>query len=251
MPDIECFFDCSSPWTYFAFHNLLLMQKELGIDIAWRPILVGGVFNAVNPSVHNSREKPVPAKSAYGKKDQQDWARHLGIRMHYRPTVFPVNSVRAMRGCILLEPEGKLVPFALATFEAYWGDDKDISQVPVLREICEKVGVDADTFLAGIEQQADQGQAARHHAGADRSRRLRLAHHVRRRRRHVFRQRPHAADPRGGAATPSRMSRWRGFVAYPCVRQPIVRASLAFAGYRAWSAAEPTTNFNGEGVRRR
>ena len=58
MPDIECFFDCSSPWTYFAFHNLLLMQKELGIDIAWRPILVGGVFNAVNPSVHNSREKP-------------------------------------------------------------------------------------------------------------------------------------------------------------------------------------------------
>jgi 2-hydroxychromene-2-carboxylate isomerase len=154
MPDIECFFDCSSPWTYFAFHNLLLMQKELEVDIAWRPILVGGVFNAVNPSVHNSREKPVPAKSAYGKKDQRDWARHLGIRMHYRPTVFPVNSVRAMRGCILLEPEGKLVPFALATFEAYWGDDKDISQVPVLRAICEKVGGDADKFLAGIEQQA-------------------------------------------------------------------------------------------------
>jgi 2-hydroxychromene-2-carboxylate isomerase len=154
MPDVECFFDCSSPWTYFAFHELLRMQRELAIEIAWRPILVGGVFNAVNPSVHNSREKPVPAKVAYGKKDQQDWARHLGIRMHYRPTVFPVNSVRAMRGCILLEPEGKLVPFALATFEAYWGDDKDISQPAVLREICEKVAVDAGAFLAGIEQQA-------------------------------------------------------------------------------------------------
>src|SRR5689334_16878970 len=153
MSDVECFFDCSSPWTYFAFHNLLLMQKELGLEIAWRPILVGGVFNAVNPSVHNSREKPVPAKVAYGKKDQQDWARHLGLRMHYRPTVFPVNSVRAMRGCILLEPEGKLVPFALATFEAYWGDDKDISQIPVLREICAKVGVDEEKFFAGIEQQ--------------------------------------------------------------------------------------------------
>ena len=93
-------------------------------------------------------------KVAYNKKDQTDWARHLGIRMHYRPTVFPVNSVKAMRGCILLEPEGKLVPFALATFEAYWGDDKDISQVPVLREICAKVGIDAEKFLGGIEQQA-------------------------------------------------------------------------------------------------
>ena len=151
---VEFFFDCSSPWTYLAFHAIQPLAAEHSAEIVWKPILVGGVFNAVNPSVHNSREKPVPTKSAYGKKDQQDWARHLGIRMHYRPTVFPVNSVRAMRGCILLEPEGKLVPFALATFEAYWGDDQDISQAPVLRAICEKVGVDADRFLAGIEQQA-------------------------------------------------------------------------------------------------
>jgi len=154
MAEIECFFDCSSPWTYFAFENLLRMEQELGVSVAWRPILVGGVFNAVNPSVHSSREKPVPLKQAYGKKDQMDWARYLGIRMHYRPTVFPVNSVKAMRGCILLEPEGKLVPFARATFEAYWGDDQDISQVPVLTDICRKVGVEPDSFLAGIEQQS-------------------------------------------------------------------------------------------------
>jgi 2-hydroxychromene-2-carboxylate isomerase len=153
MPDIECFFDCSSPWTYFAFENLLRMEQELGIAVTWRPILVGGVFNAVNPSVHNAREAPVPLKQAYNKKDQLDWARYLGLPMHYRPTVFPVNSVKAMRGCILLEQDGKLVPFARATFEAYWGDDQDISQVPVLAEICRKAGVDAEKFFAGIEQQ--------------------------------------------------------------------------------------------------
>jgi 2-hydroxychromene-2-carboxylate isomerase len=59
-----------------------------------------------------------------------------------------------MRGCILLEPAGKLVPFARATFEAYWGDDQDISQVPVLAEICRKAGVDANSFFSGIEQPA-------------------------------------------------------------------------------------------------
>ena len=45
-------------------------------------------------------------------KDLQDWARQAGLTIHFPPAVFPVNSVKAMRGCLLLEPEGKLVPFA-------------------------------------------------------------------------------------------------------------------------------------------
>jgi 2-hydroxychromene-2-carboxylate isomerase len=153
MAELECFFDCSSPWTYFAFESLLRMQDEIGATIQWRPFLVGGVFNAVNQSVYNSRDTPVPAKSAYGKKDQQDWARYLGLPILYRPSVFPVNSVKAMRACIVLEEEEKLVPFARATFKAYWTDDKDISQIPVLTGICSELGIDAVKLLAAIEQQ--------------------------------------------------------------------------------------------------
>ncbi|MEA2790559.1 MAG: hypothetical protein QOG73_2965 [Acetobacteraceae bacterium] len=153
MAELECFFDCSSPWTYFAFESLLRMQDEIGVTIQWRPFLVGGVFNAVNKSVYNSRDAPVPAKSAYSKKDQQDWARYLGLPIHYRPSVFPVNSVKAMRACIVLEPDGKLVPFARATFKAYWTDDKDISQTPVLTEVCAGLDIDAGKLLAAIDQQ--------------------------------------------------------------------------------------------------
>ncbi|HEX3576037.1 MAG TPA: 2-hydroxychromene-2-carboxylate isomerase [Rhodopila sp.] len=153
MAELECFFDCSSPWTYFAFESLLRMQDEIGVTIQWRPFLVGGVFNAVNQSVYNSRDTPVPAKSAYGKKDQQDWARYLGLPILYRPSVFPVNSVKAMRACIVLDAEEKLVQFARATFKAYWTDDKDISQIPVLTGICAELGIDAAKLLAAIEQQ--------------------------------------------------------------------------------------------------
>jgi 2-hydroxychromene-2-carboxylate isomerase len=64
--------------------------------------------------------------------------------------VFPVNSVKAMRGCILLADEGKLVPFATAVFEAYWTHDQDISQDPVLAGLCERVGVEPGRFLEGI-----------------------------------------------------------------------------------------------------
>ena len=54
---IEFFFDCSSPWTYLAFHNIQPLAKEFGVEISWRPILVGGIFNTINPSVYAPREQ--------------------------------------------------------------------------------------------------------------------------------------------------------------------------------------------------
>ena len=155
---IEFFFDCSSPWTYLGFHNIQPLASEFGVEISWRPSLVGGIFNSINPSVYASREHPVQAKVDYQKKDMADWARSTGLAIKMRPTVFPVNSVKAMRGCILLASEGKLVPFARTAFEIYWGGDRDISQDAVLTEICKGVGVDPTKFFAGIGEQAIKDQ---------------------------------------------------------------------------------------------
>jgi 2-hydroxychromene-2-carboxylate isomerase len=151
---IEFFFDCSSPWTYLAFHNIQPLVRDLGAPIRWRPILVGGVFNTVNPSVYAGRERPVPAKARYMIKDLQDWAGQAGLAIRMPPTVFPVNSVKAMRACIFLEPQGKLVAFARAAFEAYWGGDEDISQDAVLEAICRRAGIPVAGVLAGIADPA-------------------------------------------------------------------------------------------------
>ena len=154
MADIECFFDCSSPWTYFAFHNLLLMEKELGIEIAWRPILVGGVFNAVNQTVYDNRAKPNPLKQAYMLKDLADWAKLYGLKIVFPPKVFPVNSVKCMRGAFVALEQKKLVPYATAAFEAYWSDDRDLSKEDVLADIAAKAGLERQRFFSGIETDA-------------------------------------------------------------------------------------------------
>ncbi len=153
---IEFFFDCSSPWTYLAFHNIQPLAKEFGVDISWRPILVGGIFNTINPSVYAPREKPVPLKARYMLKDLADWARLSGLAIRMPPTVFPVNSVKAMRGCIWLGQD--MVPFARTVFEIYWGEDKDISKDEVLAEVCQRAGVDPKRFFDGIAQQAIKDQ---------------------------------------------------------------------------------------------
>lgn len=142
MTTLECFFDCSSPWTYLAFEGLQPLAAEFGVAIDWRPILVGGIFNTINPTVYASREKPVREKQRYMAKDLRDWARHSNLDIRFPPSVFPVNSVKAMRACIALAPRGELVPFARETFRIYWTDNRDISQDDVLRDICTRANVD-------------------------------------------------------------------------------------------------------------
>ena len=159
---IEFFFDCSSPWTWLAFHNLRKMAVELAVPVQWKPVLVGGIFNAVNPSVYEFREKGVPAKQAYVKKDLQDWSRRAGLHIVFPPKVFPVNSVKAMRGCLWLlrEDNGaeRMLPFAQAVFEAYWSREQDISQDAVLAALCAAQGIDAEAFLQGIADPAIKAQ---------------------------------------------------------------------------------------------
>jgi 2-hydroxychromene-2-carboxylate isomerase len=59
-----------------------------------------------------------------------------------------------MRGALIALDDGKLVPYATAVFEAYWGDLLDVSQPDILGTIAQRVGYDAAIFLKRIEEGA-------------------------------------------------------------------------------------------------
>jgi 2-hydroxychromene-2-carboxylate isomerase len=153
MTQLEFFFDCSSPWTYLAFTRIQDIIARTRAEIVWKPILVGGVFNEVNQEVYERRANPDARKAQYYRKDLADWARFARIKIG-APPVFPVNSVKAMRGALLALDEDKLVPYATAVFQAYWGDLLDISQDDVLGSVAEQVGYKRAEFLARIAEPA-------------------------------------------------------------------------------------------------
>ena len=70
------------------------------------------------------------------------------------PPVFPVNSVKAMRGAFVAEEHGRLPAYARAVFEAYWGRLEDISQVDVLEAIVKSVDLPVAEFFEKIGQDA-------------------------------------------------------------------------------------------------
>jgi len=156
MARLEFFFDCSSPWTYLAFHRIGDLCREAGAELVYRPILVGGVFNAVNDSVYEQRANPIPTKARYYGKDLRDWANHVGIRIG-SPPVFPVNSVKAMRGCRFAEEQGRLREYASLVFESYWGELRDISQDEVLEDIVRRLGLDPAAYFADLAKPETKG----------------------------------------------------------------------------------------------
>ena len=157
LPKFEFFYDCSSPWTYFAFTRVVPMMEQLGVPIRWRPVLVGGIFNAVNQEVYSAREAMFSGENKrrldYYIKDMQDWARLCGVRAKMPPG-HPINSVKAMRGAFFAQEQGLVVPYSRAVFETYWGSDTpDVSSDEVLTNICTAAGLDAQGFFDAITSQ--------------------------------------------------------------------------------------------------
>jgi 2-hydroxychromene-2-carboxylate isomerase len=152
-PTVECFFDCSSPWSYLAFHNLGLMAARLGFTVDWRPILVGGVFNKVNTAIYAMRADPPALKAAYMGKDLQNWADYSGVTLRFPPACgHPVNSVTCMRACIVAMDQGRLTPFATAAFETLWAEGRDLADPAVLADICRQAGLAPDATLGAAVQ---------------------------------------------------------------------------------------------------
>ena len=147
---IEYFLDCSSPWTYLSFKGILNLKKTKDFDIIWKPILVGGIFNSINPSVYESRKNPVKEKLDYSQKDMNDWTKLRDIEINW-PKIFPINSVRAMRGAFyFLDEHLAIESYLESIFKAYWKDGIDISSEDCLAKIVDYLGVDSKRYIEFI-----------------------------------------------------------------------------------------------------
>jgi 2-hydroxychromene-2-carboxylate isomerase len=149
MKKIEYFLDCSSPWTYLSFSGMMKLKEEKDFSIEWKPILVGGIFNSINPSVYESRKNPIKEKLEYSQKDMHDWSRLRGITINW-PKLFPINSVKAMRGAFYFIDHGGVELYLESVFRSYWTEGKDISEDNCLISIVSSLDISPDNFLEFI-----------------------------------------------------------------------------------------------------
>jgi 2-hydroxychromene-2-carboxylate isomerase len=142
-PRVEFFFDLSSPWTRLAFANLWPLLERTVEGVILRPILVGGVFNAVNPAVYAAREDAGSRRLQHSWKVLTDWAALAGVTMNFPSVHHPAKSVNAMRmACALEDDQPALRRFVEAAFESYFGRQENLDDPDVLIAAATAAGLD-------------------------------------------------------------------------------------------------------------
>lgn len=143
MATLEFFFDLSSPWTYLAFNNVQGVIERTGAQVTYRPILVGGVFNAVNQQIYAARENPDNRKFVHSFKVLKDWAALAGVTMNFPNQYHPAKSVNAMRmACALEDDQAALAAFAKAAFEGFIGRGENLDDPDTLVAFANGAGLD-------------------------------------------------------------------------------------------------------------
>ena len=159
MAHLEFFYDLSSPWTYLAFNNIQPILAETGAEVTWRPFLVGGVFNAVNPSVYQARAEPMDPKIVHNYRWLHEWARVADLPLVFPSAHHPVKSVLAMRACCVLEQDQPtLQRFSKAAFDAYFARSENIDEPNVIQAIAEACNVDGAALVGRSAEQPIKDQ---------------------------------------------------------------------------------------------
>ena len=126
---LELWFDFSCPYAYLASRKAPALARALGVELAWKPMLLGGVFRGIGAG-----DGPMatlgPAKAAHNLRDMQRWAEILGAPFRM-PAGHPMRTVRALRTLLAL-PEARWPAAIDAIYAAYWQRGDDITQDAVL-----------------------------------------------------------------------------------------------------------------------
>lgn len=142
---VEFFVDVGSPTTYLAWTQLPGICRELGAPLVYRPMLLGGVFQATG----NASPVTVPAKGRYMLADLARYARRYGVPLRFNPH-FPVNTLTLMRGAIGLQMRDpqRFEDYLAAMFRAMWVDARNLGDLAVVGEVLAEAGFDPQALLA-------------------------------------------------------------------------------------------------------
>lgn len=144
-PTIEFWYEFASSYSWLSVMRIEALAAGAGVEVAWRPFLLGPVFLALgwNDSPFNI----YPPKGRYMWRDLARLAQKYGLPFRM-PGRFPRSGVLAARVALLGVEEGWVAPFSRAVLNANFAEDREIGEAVVIGEILATLGLPAEDLLA-------------------------------------------------------------------------------------------------------
>lgn len=145
MPRLEFWYEFASNYSWLSAMRIEAMAAERGVEIVWRPFLLGPIFRAQGWA--SSPFNLYPAKGRYMRRDMARLAAARGLPLVW-PETFPANGLTAARLALIGEREGWVAAFSRAVFTAEFSQGCDIADPIVLTDCLRSLDLDADRLLA-------------------------------------------------------------------------------------------------------
>ena len=131
-PTLEFWFEFASTYSYLSAMRLPGLAEQAGVDVRWRPILLGPIFAA--QGWDSSPFNIYPAKGNYMWRDVARRADRLGLTFQ-RPEPFPQHSLLAARVATAIPDGPQRVAFCQNVYLAQFSEGQDISD-PLVISAC-------------------------------------------------------------------------------------------------------------------
>ena len=158
MKKLDFWYEFASTYSYLTAMRIGPLAKAAGVEVNWRPFLLGPIFKA--QGMETSPFNLYPLKGKYMWRDMARWSEILKLPKFVPPKTFPAHPLAASRIAIAFDDAARPA-FTRAVYRAEFTEGKDIADPATLIEILEKLGYDpAATVAKSGEQPVKDGLRA-------------------------------------------------------------------------------------------
>jgi 2-hydroxychromene-2-carboxylate isomerase len=143
LPELDFWYEFASTYSYLAAMRAETLAKDAGVQLRWRPFLLGPIFFA--QGWKTSPFNLYPAKGRNMWRDMERTCARRGLPLA-RPDQFPLNTLLPARLAYAVADDQRAA-FSRAVFAAEFGQGENITDESVLRAVLDALGLDADKLL--------------------------------------------------------------------------------------------------------
>ena len=146
---IDFYFDIISPYAYIAHKKI---QNITNVTFNYKPIFLGGL--------HNLAGIEAPAFNKYKMQNMRNDCDLVAFKNKIKfqwNSKFPINSLNIMRGYLSVN-SSKKIEYLNCFFDAYWKDNKDLSNLETINNLLSHLKIDQKKFYTSIKEQVTKDE---------------------------------------------------------------------------------------------